>query len=68
MTQKEEVLMHLKKHGEITSWDGIVLYGITRVAAWICQLRKEGYEIISHNVTVKKGERTINFTRYELKK
>lgn len=43
-TQKQLVLKHLKKHS-ITSWDAIQTYGITRLAAVICDLRDQGYTI-----------------------
>ena len=68
MTQKEEVLNHLKKHGEITSWDAIWEYGITRLAEWIRRLREEGYDIESEWISKKKGDRTVRFVKYELKK
>lgn len=41
-TQKEQVLKHLEKKKSITSWDAINLYGITRLAAVIHDLRSEG--------------------------
>lgn len=47
MTQKEQVLKHLKKHNRITSWDAIQLYGITRISEYIRELRREGYKIIT---------------------
>lgn len=50
-TQKEAVLWHFDNYKEITSWEAIKEYGITRLAAIICDLRKEGYEIISTDVT-----------------
>ena len=39
------ILDHLKKHRTITSMEAIQLYGITRLAAVIFQLRKH------HNIT-----------------
>lgn len=44
-TQKTTVLRHLQEHGEITSWDAINTYGITRLSEYIRQLRSEGYRI-----------------------
>lgn len=43
-TQKQLVLKHMKKR-PITSWDAIQTYGITRLAAVICDLRDQGYTI-----------------------
>jgi len=39
MTQLNQVRDHLITHGEITSWDAIMSYGITRVGEYIRQLR-----------------------------
>lgn len=66
MTQYETVLTHLKAHKSITSWDAITQYGITRLAAVICMLRKDGYRIETETVSKKKGERTMTFARYKL--
>jgi biotin operon repressor len=45
LTQKEEVLKHLKTVGEISSLLAIKKYNNTRLAAHIHTLRKEGYKI-----------------------
>lgn len=45
MTQKEKILEHLKNNNEITSWEAIEKYHITRISEYIRQLRKEGYLI-----------------------
>ena len=45
MTQKEEVLEHLKEHGSITDLEAYGKYAIRRLAAHICILRREGYNI-----------------------
>ena len=44
-TQKKRVLAHLRKYGRITSNEAFTWYGITRLAAVIFMLRKDGYEI-----------------------
>lgn len=43
--QREEVLAHLKENGNISSMSAIKLYGITRLAAKIHELRDEGFNI-----------------------
>lgn len=54
--QKDMVLHHLLKHGSITSWDAIQLYGITRLSQYIYLLRKEGYVFEKVNIrNAKKG-------------
>lgn len=45
LSQKGEILNHLKKHGKITSMDAFRLYNITRLAARISDLRNDGHPI-----------------------
>lgn len=66
-TQEQIILDHLQKHGEITCWDAITEYHITRCPEMIRRLKKRGHRIISERVIKKKGERTITFARYILK-
>jgi hypothetical protein len=47
--QKEEVLSHLLEFGSITSMQAIELYGITRLAAKIHELREDNYNITTKN-------------------
>ena len=46
-SQKDAVLQHLKKKKSLTSWEAITLYGITRLASIIFNLRAEGYSIFT---------------------
>jgi len=50
MSQKETVLNHFKKRKSITSWEAIQKYGITRLAAVICDL-KDSHNIIATRET-----------------
>ena len=45
MTQEEQVLEYMRKHGSITSWEAITGHRITRLAAVVCNMRKGGYNI-----------------------
>jgi hypothetical protein len=45
MTQKTQILEHLKRVGHITSLEGIRYYGAMRTQARINDLRNEGYNI-----------------------
>ena len=45
MSKTEKVLEHLQKYGSITSLEAIELYGATRLAAIIFELRKNNFEI-----------------------
>lgn len=58
----KEVLKHLKKKGNITSWEAIQFYGATRLSAIIFNLRKRGYNIDS--LMVEKMDRFGNESRY----
>ena len=66
--QKKRVLDHLHMHGTITSMEAFRLYGITRLAAVVFDLRKLGYDIVTMDVTEhnRYGEPTT-FARYYLK-
>ena len=50
LTQKEKILSHLQTGQTLTSWQCWRLWKITRLAAHIRQLRKEGHEIKSDTV------------------
>jgi len=45
MNKSELVRQHLLRYGSITSWQAINLYGETRLASVICNLRDKGYDI-----------------------
>jgi len=49
-TQLEAVMWHLAKYGNITSWEAIRDYGITRLAEYIRQMREMGYTILREDV------------------
>lgn len=46
-TQTESLMQHFYDYGQITSWEAIKEYGITRISALIFNMRKEGYNIVS---------------------
>ena len=69
LTQKEEVLKHIKKYGSITSWDAFANYRITRLSARIADLEADGYQIKHTTETCKLlSGRTTTITRYSLKR
>jgi len=63
LPQKEKVLNHLIKKGSLTSIEAINRYGITRLASYICQLKKT-YKIRAERVVRKKQGKTVQFARY----
>lgn len=67
MTQMDAIINHLKEHGDITSMQAIKLYGCTRLAAKIYDLRKRGYIIdtITEDGSTRYGTH-CQFARYVL--
>jgi len=51
-THKSRLLQYLQDHSTITSLEAIRDLGNTRLAATVCTLRKEGYDIDSTSVEV----------------
>ena len=62
-TGERQVLKHMLRHGTISSMEAFTLYGMTRLAARIYDLREQGHQIITTRVT--KNEK--NFGVYSLK-
>lgn len=68
LTQKEQVLNHLKTYGSLTSWDAIMEYGITRLSHHIYCLRNDGIIIPDERVQVKtRLGRTTIISKYSLR-
>ena len=63
-----QVLKHLKNHKNgITSMTAFERYGITRLSGRIFELRQEGFEIITDNVTEKnRFGHAVTYARYRL--
>ena len=61
-TQELQILNHLKKHKSITSWECIHKFRCTRLSARIYDLRDQGYNIITNNIT----ENGKTFAEYTL--
>jgi predicted methyltransferase len=60
MNQKEMVLAHFKKRKSITSWEAIQKFGITRLAAVICDLK--GTHNIIATIETAEGKRWARYT------
>ena len=68
VTQKEQVLNHLKTYGSLTSWDAIIEYGITRLSHHIYCLRNDGFIIPDERVQVEtRLGRTTIISKYSLR-
>ena len=60
--QKFRVLAHLREQDGLTSMEAFDKYGITRLAAVICELRKLGYDI--RTLDMESQNRYGEVTRY----
>lgn len=67
MTQKERILEHLRDNGGITPIEALNEYGVYRLAAVICMLRRDGVDISTETVHGKNryGEPT-RYARYSI--
>ena len=63
--QKEVILAHIKKFGNISTLEGYNKYKIMRVGSVINMLRNEGYKIIT--IMEYNRNRTKRYARYYLK-
>lgn len=66
MTQKEAVLAYMRDNGAITSRDAFVELGVSRLAAVISQIKKDGIEVESENKRVKTRYGETIVSRYTL--
>lgn len=67
MTQKEKVLQYMKDFGRITTLQAFQDLGITRLAARINELRKDGVLIETNFINVKNryGEK-VRYAEYNI--
>lgn len=63
LTKKERILLHLKRWKYLTPREAIELYNAFRLAAVIFQLKKEGHNIITHNMY----DCGVSWAKYEYK-
>lgn len=63
-TKIGNVLNHLKKYGNISSWEAITLYKATRLSAIIYDLKEKGYEF--KTITEENDETGSRYARYYL--
>ena len=67
MTQKEIVLRHLKENPNgLTPMQAFSYYGITRLAAKVFELKKDGVVIKTTDVKKKVGKRICVYAKYTL--
>lgn len=61
-TQKQHVRAHLLSGKSITPLEALNLYGIFRLAAVVCELRKEGMEIVTEKFQVSPKKRVAKYS------
>ena len=68
-SQKKDVLEYLRTHGDISQMEAYRVFEapITRLAAVICELRKDGYDIETVDWISQNCYGTKRYARYELK-
>lgn len=67
MTDKERILNHLKKYGSITQLEAIQLYWDWRLSDKIYRLKKDGYNIKTETLKVKRADNTNAYvSKYSL--
>lgn len=69
LSQKNDVLEHLKKNGSITSMEAIKKFGATRLSAIIYDLRyRDGYDIVTHMMEgTNRYGKTSRYAKYVLR-
>jgi len=65
-TQGKDVLKHLEERGSITSMEAFNLYHITRLAAVVFVLRKQGYDIVTNECVGKNVYGEYRYAEYTL--
>ena len=69
MTQCEKIIEYMDTFGSITTYEAFIDLGIARLASRICDLKKEGWPIVSETVTTtnRYGEK-IHYAKYKIKR
>ena len=66
-TQMSEILAYMQAGNRITSMQAIEMFGATRLPAIIFDLRKAGYNIITHDIVGKNRYGGVcQYAEYEL--
>ncbi len=65
-TQDQEILQALKEQGYIEPMQALNEYGVYRLSACICRLRKQGHNITTRRVKKQFRFRKGSFARYYL--
>ena len=67
MKQKDLILKYMKDFGSITDREAVIDLGIGRLASRICDLRQDGYDIISEKAKERnRYGKIVHFARYRM--
>lgn len=66
MSQRQQVLQHLRNVGPITAREASRLYGCDRLSGRILELREMGFPVATQMVKVKKRDGWSRVARYSL--
>lgn len=61
MSQCNDILAHMKAGNPITAIDALNSYGCFRLAARIKDLREQGHEIETHDLTLPSGKTVAQY-------
>jgi hypothetical protein len=61
--QAKTILRHLKQHDHISNMKALAVYGVSRLAACIYEIRKAGYEVTAET---KRDDVGHKYTKYRL--
>lgn len=64
--QSKTVLRHLKKLGDITPAEALIVYGISRLAACVYDIRKIGYPVYKEMRQDAQGHKYARYTLAKL--
>lgn len=67
ISQNQQILRHLRKYNGITTLVAFRLYGITRLASRISELRKMGYDITAEKIYVGQVDDRKLVCQYKLR-
>ena len=61
MTQKEQILDHLRKGGSLTPLESLEMFGCLALSQRMGELRRDGWPIESHLVELPNGKRVARY-------
>lgn len=60
--QARTVLLHMKRRGHISNMQALTVYGISRLAACVYEIRQAGYDVNSEHKRDDAGHKYTNYS------